>query len=172
LVNKEGYQPYSVNFDLQVAENSTKPYHQDVPMIPLNDMDAEIVLKNVFFDLDSYKIREKSFVELDKLAEHLKRNPTMKIELQGHTDSQGDDARNMTLSTNRAKAVKDYLVKQGIESFRLTSKGYGETKPATMLDGEGKTVTLTETYISSLPANEQKSANQANRRTVYIVKSL
>ncbi|MFK8044055.1 MAG: OmpA family protein [Crocinitomicaceae bacterium] len=172
LVNKEGYQPYSVNFDLQVAENSTEPYHQDVPMIPLNDMDAEIVLKNVFFDLDSYKIREKSYVELNKLAEHLKRNPTMKIELQGHTDAQGDDARNMTLSSNRAKAVMDYLVKQGIESFRLTSKGYGETKPAAMLTDDGKTVILTEEYISALSAPKQKQANQANRRTVYIVKSL
>ncbi len=172
LVDKKGYQPYSVNFDLQIAENSDKPYHQDVPLIPLNDMEEEIVLQNVFFDLDSYEIREKSFVELNKLVKHLKRNGTMKIELQGHTDAQGDPDNNMTLSTNRAKAVMNYLISQGIESFRLTSKGYGETKPATIVDDSGQTVTLTEDYIKTLTVDKQKEANQANRRTVYIVKSL
>jgi outer membrane protein OmpA-like peptidoglycan-associated protein/tetratricopeptide (TPR) repeat protein len=172
LVEKKGYQPYSINFDLNITENANEPYHQNVPLIPLENMDEEVVLQNVFFDVDSYTIREKSFVELDKLAEHLKRNPTMKIELQGHTDAQGDADQNMILSTNRAKAVMDYLVKQGVESFRLTSKGFGETKPATIVDNSGTEVTLTESYISTLPVNEQKAANQANRRTVYIVKSL
>ena len=172
LVEKEGYQPYSINFDLQVPENSDEPYHQDVPLVPLNDMDEEIVLQNVFFDLDSYKIREKSYVELNKLVQHLKRNNTMKIELQGHTDAQGDPDQNMVLSTNRAKAVMDYLISQGIESFRLTSKGYGETKPATIIDASGAEVTLKEDYIKTLSKPKQKEANQANRRTVYIVKSL
>lgn len=172
IVEKKGYQPYSVNFDLNIAENSDKPYHQNVPLIPLNDMEAEIVLQNVFFDLDSYKIREKSYVELGKLVQHLKRNPTMKIELQGHTDAQGDADRNLTLSTNRAKAVMDYLITQGVESFRLTSKGYGETKPATIIDDSGKAVVLTEEFINALPTDKQNAANQANRRTIYIVKSL
>ncbi|MFK8037789.1 MAG: OmpA family protein [Crocinitomicaceae bacterium] len=172
LVNKKGYQPYSVNFDLNLAENSDKPYHQDVPLIPLNDMDAEVVLQNVFFDVDSYQLREKSYVELDKLVQHLKRNGTMKIELQGHTDSQGDANENMLLSKNRAKAVADYLITQGIESFRLSAKGYGETKPSKLKDDSGNIVLLTEEYIKTLSAEKQKKAKQANRRTVYIVKSL
>lgn len=172
LVDKKGYQPYSVNFDLNLAENSNKPYHQDVPLIPINDMQTEVVLQNVFFDVNSYKLREKSFVELNKLVQHLKRNGTMKIELQGHTDSQGDADENLALSENRAKAVADYLMMQGIESFRLTAIGYGETKPAKLKDKSGNFVELTEAYIDSLSTKNQKKANQANRRTVYIVKSL
>ncbi len=171
LVDKDGYQPYSINFDLNVKDNFDKPFHQDVPLIPLNDMEEEIVLKNVFFDLDSYSIREKSFVELDKLVNHLKKNNTMRIELQGHTDAQGDAERNMTLSTNRAKAVMEYLVNHGIESFRLSYKGFGESKPAVVIK-DGKEITLTEAYINTLPLEAQKLANQENRRTVYIVKSL
>ncbi|MFD1551848.1 hypothetical protein DNU06_01880 [Putridiphycobacter roseus] len=171
LVDKDGYQPYSINFDLNIKDNSDKPFHQNVPLISLNDMDEEIVLKNVFFDIDSYTIRNKSFVELDKLVNHLKKNNTMKIELQGHTDAQGDAERNMTLSTNRAKAVMEYLVNHGIESFRLSYKGFGESKPST-IEKDGKMISLTEDYISTLPAEEQKLANQENRRTVYIVKSL
>jgi len=60
----------------------------------MNDLGREVSLKNVFFDLDSYNLRSKSYVELDNLVAHLKNNPNMKIELQGHTDSQGNAAHN------------------------------------------------------------------------------
>jgi outer membrane protein OmpA-like peptidoglycan-associated protein len=172
LVDKEGYHPYSVNFNLTVPENSTEPYHRDVPLISDSQVGSEIRLDNVFFDLDSYVLRPESHLELDTLASYLKDHPTMKIELQGHTDSQGDDAHNLELSKNRAKAVMDYLVSKGIAKERLTSKGFGETVPATITTGT-TTVTLTEEYINSLKTDkEKKDAHQQNRRTVYVVKSL
>jgi len=172
IVNKAGYNPFSVNFNLTVPENSDKPYHMDAPLIPMNDLNREVTLKNVFFDLDSYNLRKKSYVELDNLAAYLKAHPKMKIELQGHTDAQGDDAHNMELSENRARAVMDYLISKGIDKARLSSQGFGETKPTKIKDKTGKKVELTEEYINSLPANEQKAAHQENRRTVYVVKSL
>jgi outer membrane protein OmpA-like peptidoglycan-associated protein len=172
IVNKKGYNPFSVNFNLTVPENSDKPYHMDAPLIPMNDLGKEVVLKNVFFDLDSYRLRKESFIELDNLVNYLKDHPTMKIELQGHTDSQGNDEHNMTLSKNRAKAVMDYLISKGIDKSRLTSEGYGETRPST-ISIDGKDITLTEEYINSLPTEKEKKAmHQLNRRTVYVVKSL
>ena len=172
LVYKKGYNPFSVNFNLTVPENSDKPYHMDAPLIPINDLGKEISLKNVFFDLDSYNLRTKSYVELDNLVAHLKDNPQMVIQLQGHTDAQGDDAHNLELSKNRAKSVMDYLITKGIEKERLSSEGYGETIPAMGKDKDGKKVELTEEYISSLPKEKQKAAHQENRRTIYVVKSL
>ena len=172
IVNKKGYNPFSVNFNLTVPENSTEPYHMDAPLIPMNDLGKEVVLKNVFFDLDSYRLRKESYIELDNLVAYLNEHPNMKIELQGHTDAQGDDAHNMELSKNRAKAVMDYLITKGIDKSRLTYAGYGETKPA-IVTINGKEVTLTEEYINSLKTDkEKKAAHQLNRRTVYVVKSL
>lgn len=168
IVNKEGYHPYSVNFNLSVPENSNEPYHKDVPLKPIISTEP-VNLANVFFDLGSHVLRKESYVELNKLVGFLNKYPNLKIELQGHTDAQGDDQSNMTLSDNRAKSVMNYLVSKGINAERLTAKGYGETKPNTTTNAAGETVTLTEEYINSLPENEQKAAHQLNRRTMYQV---
>ena len=171
IVNKPGYHPYSVNFTLTVPENSDEPYHQDVPLT--KGIGDPITLENVFFDLGSYNLRKESYIELNNLVEYLKSRPTIKIELQGHTDAQGDDDENMELSKNRAKAVKDYLVSQGIDEGRLTSKGYGETQPSFIDGPNGEKIELTEEYINSLPTEkEKKAAHQLNRRTVYVVTEL
>ncbi len=85
--------------------------------------------KNVFFATGSFKLLPKSFKALNEVASLLKSDETLMIDVDGHTDSQGDDAKNQTLSDNRAKAVKDYLVSKGIAEDRLKSTGYGETKP-------------------------------------------
>lgn len=173
IVNKEGFNPFSVHFDLVVPENSDKPYHMDAPLIPINDLGKEVVLENVFFDLDSYNLRPESYVELDNLVAYLNAHPKMVIELQGHTDAQGDDQHNMELSENRAKSVMDYLISKGISADRLSSKGFGETKPATIKDADNNEIELTEEYINNLPTEkERKAAHQLNRRTVYVVKSL
>jgi outer membrane protein OmpA-like peptidoglycan-associated protein len=71
--------------------------------------------------------------------------PTMKIELSGHTDSDGSDTYNQKLSENRAKAVVDYLVKRGIKAERMVAVGYGESKP--------------------IDTNETPEGKQNNRRT-------
>jgi outer membrane protein OmpA-like peptidoglycan-associated protein len=161
FVEKEGYLPYSVNFNLLVPENSNEPYHQDVPLV-MDVVGGTVTLKNVFFDLDSYNLRTVSYVELDKLVKYLNDNPTMKIELQGHTDTQGDDKHNLELSHNRAKAVYEYLISKGISKDRMTYKGYGETQPV-----------ITDEEIAAMKTDqEKKAAHQENRRTVYKITAI
>ncbi len=88
-----------------------------------------MVLKNVFFDVNKAELKPESMIELDKVVQLLKDNPTIKIEIDGHTDNVGKPADNLTLSNNRAKAVINYFLYKGITADRLSSKGFGETKP-------------------------------------------
>lgn len=88
-----------------------------------------MVLKNVFFDTDKFDLKPESKTELNKLVAMLKKNATLKIEISGHTDNQGNAASNKTLSENRAKAVYQFLIDAGIEAARLSYKGYGSEKP-------------------------------------------
>jgi outer membrane protein OmpA-like peptidoglycan-associated protein len=87
------------------------------------------IKQKVFFDTAKWTIKPVSFKLLNEVGEALKANPTMEVLVEGHTDSQGSDAMNLKLSQNRANSVREYLVAQGIESSRLTSIGFGETKP-------------------------------------------
>jgi outer membrane protein OmpA-like peptidoglycan-associated protein len=87
-----------------------------------------IVLENIYYDLDKWNIRPDAAVELDKLITILNDNPKIVIELGSHTDSRAPDSYNMSLSDRRAKSAADYIVKKGgIDSSRITGKGYGET---------------------------------------------
>jgi outer membrane protein OmpA-like peptidoglycan-associated protein len=81
-------------------------------------------------------LKKESFTELNKVADFLKQNATVEIEIAGHTDSKGSDDYNANLSQGRSQSVVDYLVSQGIESFRLTAHGYGESKPIDTNDTE------------------------------------
>lgn len=85
--------------------------------------------KNVFFATGSYKLLAKSNKALNDVVTIMKADETLNLDIDGHTDSQGSDELNQTLSDNRAKAVKDYLVSKGISESRLKSTGYGESKP-------------------------------------------
>ena len=86
------------------------------------------MLRNIFFDLNKATLRPESTAELNRLIKLMTDVPSLRIELGGHTDSQGSDTYNMTLSQQRAKAVVDYLGKNGIDAGRLESAGYGETE--------------------------------------------
>ena len=86
-------------------------------------------MKNVFFDVDKFELKPTSKAELNKLADFMKKNASVSGELGGHTDNTGDSKKNKQLSENRAKAVQEYLVSQGINANRISYKGYGETKP-------------------------------------------
>ena len=85
--------------------------------------------RNVFYSTGSYKLLSKSFKPLNDVAGLMKSDTTLRLSIEGHTDSQGADEMNQTLSENRAKSVKDYLVSKGVPAERLTSVGFGETKP-------------------------------------------
>ncbi len=98
-----------------------------------------IELHNVFFDFDKATLRPESHNELDYWIHLLKKYPSIKIEIDGHTDSVGTAAYNMRLSEARAMSVKEYLVQHGISSKRLKTKGFGATEPrASNATAEGR----------------------------------
>ena len=86
-------------------------------------------LKNVFFAFDSWELKAESTRELDNLVKLLIQNPTVKIEIGGHTDIIGTEGYNQTLSEKRALAVVDYIISKGIKLERLSYKGYGNSMP-------------------------------------------
>jgi OOP family OmpA-OmpF porin len=89
--------------------------------------EKKIELKQtVFFDTNKATIKSVSFALLNDVALAMKDNPKISVEIQGHTDSQGNDAFNLKLSQKRAESVRTYLIKQGISSDRMVPKGYGE----------------------------------------------
>lgn len=126
-VNKKTYLFYSDNFSLKLQKNN-QPYVKEVPLNQIKSGE-KVVLKNIFFETNKYDLKPQSIVELEKLKQFLQNNPTVKIELSGHTDNVGDKQKNITLSENRAKAVLNYLIEKGIEANRLKYKGYGDTQP-------------------------------------------
>ena len=126
-VYREGYLFYSDQFILE-NKKQIDAYKLPVPLSPIT-VGAKISLRNIFFETNSFKLKNESKYELIKLKEFLKSNPNVRIEISGHTDNVGADAANQTLSTNRAKSVYDYIIKQGIEPTRLVFKGYGKSQP-------------------------------------------
>ncbi len=88
-----------------------------------------LILRNIFFDYNRASLRTKSKHELNKLYGFMKQNPDVKIVVSGHTDSRGNDDYNMRLSKDRAQAVVDYLVRNGVSGSRLSAVGFGETRP-------------------------------------------
>jgi outer membrane protein OmpA-like peptidoglycan-associated protein/Tol biopolymer transport system component len=111
-----------------------------------------VVLENIFFETGSALLLPASYPELHKLLQILHENPTMKIEIRGHTDNVGSDADNQELSDNRAKAVYQYLIDNKIEESRLSFKGYGESQP--------------------IANNESETGRQKNRRTEFVILNL
>ncbi len=97
---------------------------------------ASIVLPNVFFATDSFKLKSNSFAELEKVVRFMTVNSKIKIEISGHTDNKGNENHNKVLSEKRAKAIFDYLVAKGITSSRMTYAGYASTKPIANNDSE------------------------------------
>lgn len=89
---------------------------------------ASWVVKNILYDFDKSDIRRDAALVLDNVANILKQNPTLRIELSSHTDSRGNDAYNMQLSQRRADAAVAYLVSKGIDRGRMVARGYGETR--------------------------------------------
>jgi peptidoglycan-associated lipoprotein len=145
--------------------------------ILLTPIDKPIELPNILYDFGKWDLRPESMISLDKLVETLIDNPNVTIELMSHTDSRDTEEYNQNLSQKRAQVVVQYLIDKGIESARLSAKGYGESTPK-VVDAQIaaqnpflKTgTTLTEQYINTLPNDEQKEiAHQINRRTEFRV---
>jgi outer membrane protein OmpA-like peptidoglycan-associated protein len=86
-------------------------------------------LQGIQFETGKDVIIKTSYPILDKVVSVMNDNKEYNLEINGHTDNVGNDARNLALSQKRADAVKAYLVKKGIETSRMTATGFGETKP-------------------------------------------
>lgn len=98
-------------------------------VVPELEVGESVTLENVFFQTGKSTLLEVSIVELDKVVEMMQKNPTIRIQLGGHTDNVGNEAANQKLSEQRAKAVYDYLIRQGVKAERMSYKGYGQTQP-------------------------------------------
>ena len=110
-----------------------------------------ITLTNIFFDLGKATLRIESNAELDRLVKLMNDAPKLKIEISGHTDNTGSAAMNENLSQQRANAVVAYILTKGIDTSRLTAKGYGSKKP--------------------IATNDTESGRQQNRRTEFKITS-
>ncbi|MDE6650809.1 MAG: OmpA family protein, partial [Paramuribaculum sp.] len=136
------------------------------------------VVENIFYDYNKATLRPESTVALDSLAQILRDNPGITVEMSSHTDRIGSDTYNNNLSENRAKSVVDYLISAGIDSGRLNWKGYGKTRPKKVTKRiarlypqfkEGEV--LNEEYVNTLSDEDKAAADQINRRTEFKVTS-
>lgn len=133
----DGFISVSNNIDLtNISEYGEKEVN--LFLVPI-EKGQSLTLNNLFFDSGKSVLKKESFSELNRLVKIMNSNPNLKIEIAGHTDSDGDTQKNLVLSQNRAKAVRDYLISKGVSSSSLTSVGYGESKPKAKNDTpEGK----------------------------------
>lgn len=126
-VTHPGYLIYSDHFTV-IGDYGKTPFVKEIPLRPLAK-GASMNLRNIYFDTDSYTLKPESGFELNKLYQFLKTNPRVTVSIIGHTDNQGSDAHNLTLSKNRADVVVKYLTEKGIAPARMTSDGKGAGKP-------------------------------------------
>ncbi len=137
LAMKDGFVPLSENIDLQEL-TEYKEIERDLYLVPI-EVGVPFRLNNIFFDFDKAVLKKESFPELDRMLLLMNENPEMTFEIAGHTDWIGTDAYNNGLSQRRADAVQNYFIEKGIAASRLTSKGYGESRPvATNATDEGR----------------------------------
>ncbi len=142
----------------------------------LASISRPVGVENIFYEFGKWDLTPESEQGLQALVKMLNDNPNITIELSAHTDMQGDEGFNQTLSEKRAQSVCAYLVAHGIARDRLTPKGYGESSPY-MADKRlsekytfiPKGQTLDQTFIQSLPEKQQEICNQINRRTEFKV---
>jgi len=137
------------------------------------------VIDNIFYDFDKATLRPESRTALDSMAQVLRDNPGVSIELAAHTDRKGSEAYNIDLSLRRAQSVIDYLVAAGIDPGRLTPHGYGKSRPKAVTPrlareypqfAEG--TVLDEEFVEQLSDADREIADQINRRTEFKVLSI
>jgi outer membrane protein OmpA-like peptidoglycan-associated protein/tetratricopeptide (TPR) repeat protein len=126
-INATGYLMYLDNLDLS-GESSDKVIYRDFQMDRV-EVGAKVILKNINFETGKSTLLPDSYVTLNAVVKLIQTNPTIQLEISGHTDNVGSDKFNLKLSNDRAKSVVDYLVAQGIPEAKLTYKGYGKSQP-------------------------------------------
>jgi outer membrane protein OmpA-like peptidoglycan-associated protein len=129
--------------------DTTKYGSINIPALPADEFYSEpfkvnvkfeaartYTLDNVHFDFGKTTLRPESFGELEELVSYLKNKDEVRVEIAGHTDNVGNDADNLKLSQQRADAIRNYVIKKGIQPLRVISKGYGATQPVADNDTE------------------------------------
>ncbi|MDE6207613.1 MAG: OmpA family protein [Muribaculaceae bacterium] len=175
LAGAKGYLNAKQEFTSDIAEEDAE-YGVD---FILSSISKPVVIDNIFYDFDKATLRPESQAALDEMAQVLRDNPNVTIEMASHTDRKGTDAYNEDLSSRRAQSVIDYLISVGIQADRLQSHGYGESRPKTITKKLARLYpqfkegdVLTEEYILALPEADQEVADQINRRTEFQVLSI
>ncbi len=145
----------------------------------LASINKPVVVDNIFYDFDKATLRPESKTALDELAQVLRDNPNVTIEMASHTDRHGSEEYNINLSGRRAQSVIDYLIAVGISPDRLQSQGYGKSRPKTITKKLAREhpdfpegTLLNEEYVLGLPEELQDEADQINRRTEFQVLSI
>jgi outer membrane protein OmpA-like peptidoglycan-associated protein len=113
---------------VEAEDDGLSPFTRDLYLQPI-EVGVTVRLKNIYFDFDKTTLKTESFTELNKVVDFLKQNPSVEIEISGHTDFKGSDDYNINLSQGRSQSVVDYIISQAIDSYRLIAHGYGENKP-------------------------------------------
>lgn len=175
MAGAKGYLNAKQEFTSDIAEEDAE-YNVDFSLASIN---KPVVVENIFYDFDRATLRPESKKALDELAQVLRDNPNVTIEMASHTDRHGSDAYNIDLSGRRARSVIDYLISVGIAPDRLQSQGYGESRPKTITKKLAREYPqfkegdiLTEEFILALPEEDQEAADQINRRTEFQVLSI
>ena len=122
-----------------------------------SDLAKVFGIKIIYFDLDKSNIRTDAALDLAKIVEVMKQNPTMKVDVRSHTDSRQTASYNEKLSDRRAKSTIAWMIKKGIAADRLTGKGYGESQ-------------LVNQCADGVDCTEEQ--HQANRRSEFIITAL
>jgi OmpA-OmpF porin, OOP family len=126
-VTRSGYLFKSLNFNYSEMKDF-QPVVVNVALERVRE-GSNVVLNNIFFDVDKYELKEKSTVELEKIVRFLNENPNTRIQISGHTDNTGSADHNKELSRRRAAAVYNYLIKRGVSESRVRYQGYGADRP-------------------------------------------
>ncbi|MFK7948944.1 MAG: OmpA family protein [Saprospiraceae bacterium] len=154
--SKAGYLNNSTTFSSRgIEEDPEKPIRRFKVTLELNKeiVGKEFTLENIYYDLDKFAIRADAEPTLNQLARILRENPQINIQLNSHTDCQGNDAYNNWLSQKRADSAVSYLISLGISVDRLKAKGFGETRPS----------------VTCACSSCTKEQHQQNRRTTFTI---
>jgi hypothetical protein len=127
-VSKAGYLFYSENFMFAGVHTAVEPYIKKISLSPIK-VGETMLLTNVFYEIDSWELKNESMSELNTLADLLLDNKGLLMEIGGYTDATGSTEYNLALSEKRAMSVVNYLVHKGVLPDRLKYKGYGNTSP-------------------------------------------
>jgi outer membrane protein OmpA-like peptidoglycan-associated protein len=171
--NAEGFLFKSEN--VIIPKNSAYQSIKKVIKLAPIKANESIVLNNVFFDYESFDLTKDSRSELNKLFNLLSNNPSIKVEIQGHTDSKGLKSFNKKLSQKRAESVRKYLVKKGINKIRVTAVGYGENQPIaknTNSDGSDNEEGRALNRRIELKILSKDGQEKANVNKIYVPKEL